>query len=84
MEKVTMATIAGLPQGAARFSRSEDLLNALDPIACDYAATLMLTRGLPPADARRCQQKARGRYARLLRQTTRSVEWLTTDAPAGS
>lgn len=52
------------------------LLATFDLIARDYSRTIQLTRELPATDARRCRQKARGRYHRLLRHVLMTEEWL--------
>jgi len=58
------------------------LVGSLDTIARDYATTIRLAAALPVTDRRRCLQKSRQRYRRLLDATLRSVDWLTVaEAP---
>lgn len=73
---ITDPTLSAQP---SRIVPTEELIDSLALIGTDYGAVLAATTHLPLSDRRRCRQKARGRYARLLRQTIRSAIWLATD-----
>ena len=72
---------ADRPNGprCARLHPTGELVAARESLPADDAATLILPRALPPADARRVRQERHGRSARLLGETRTAAAGLSDD-----